>query len=138
MRMNREHVVSRQSRKRKLLWRLATCAAATGLAVGATAGTANAGQILAYAQQGSDYGSLDIDGVATACDREADGRGVYTYVKMEYDEAWSVTDGNGSASGCTAADGTGMIYMVDYMKVCERINNLPDACSPKVYITEGD
>jgi hypothetical protein len=142
------HVITNMGAKqlrrgRMLLRTLATGAAATVIAVAAPAGTANAAEAnpFYYLKQGADSGKVEYDGGVTICDNEADGHQAYIKFWREAgDDTFWWNDSNGSASGCTKGDWGDVTWRwnLDYFKVCERINNLPDKCTGKVYITWDD
>lgn len=128
-------------RGRTLLRTLATAGAATAIAVAAPAGTAFGQESLYFVKQGADWGEVKHGGGVTICDKEADGHQAYIKFWREAgDETFWWNDSNGSASGCTYGDWSSVTFRwnLDYFKVCERINNLPDKCSDKVYITWDD
>ncbi|MGW1888413.1 hypothetical protein [Streptomyces sp. NPDC001970] len=110
---------------------LALAAAVVGLSALAS-GPAHAG-VIPRVYQGDDYAQVShvyyegvfLGEVAFACDREADGHGVYAKVWLVggYVE---ISDGNGSANGCgsRAYDRN----EVEAIEVCERVTG-PDWCS---------
>jgi hypothetical protein len=140
------HVRSiRQPVRRRWLQALTTCAAAGAIAVGLAAQpAAAASQLIVWQAHGSDSGELRYSGDATwygtvkVCDNEADGRGVYVQLMSEAGESMSWTDSGGSDGVCGYDDSYFAVNFIDWFRVCERINNLPDSCTSKVSITKGD
>ncbi|MFF0537109.1 hypothetical protein ACWDF1_11420 [Streptomyces coelicoflavus] len=139
------HVRSvRQPVRRRWLQALTTCAAAGAIAVGLAAQPAAALQMIAFTKHGSDIGELHagdtgLAGRVKVCDNEADGRGVYIQVMSEAGESKSWTDGGGSSDGvCGTAGSYFAINFIEWIRVCERINNRPDDCTSKLYIRTGD
>lgn len=93
---------------------------------------------------GNDSGKLEYWGNAkavgrvTVCDNEADGHGVYVKLMSEAGESLTWTDSGGSDGVCGTDDSYFAINFIRWFRVCERINNAPDSCTDKWYVTEGD
>ncbi|MUL43165.1 hypothetical protein FZ103_18670 [Streptomonospora sp. PA3] len=138
MRIDLGETLSAPPGRRTLLQRFAAITAAAGLLIGAAAGTAAADVSWVTIKQGADWAKFDANGYVTICDEEADGHGVYIYLKWETGEDRSYTDPGGADGVCAGTDATGDVPGVEYIKVCERINNWPDKCSHRSYITWGD
>ncbi|WBB57989.1 hypothetical protein O7599_20205 [Streptomyces sp. WMMC500] len=144
MRTNRVGTLARPVRRRRLQ-ALATCVAAGALAVGlAAAPSSAASRLLVSQKHGSDIGNLRYFGSYTSrgevriCDNEADGRGVYIQLQNEAGESLSWTDEGGSDGVCEDSSSYFAINFIEWMRVCERINNWPDDCTDKISIRYGD
>jgi hypothetical protein len=90
-----------------------TVAAATTFTAPAVAGTAHAASPKYH---GSDYGYVN-GSTAVACDREADGNGVFTQVDFYGSQATrNFWDGTGADSECGVYGGVTNVYL---FRVCE-------------------
>ncbi|MCX5328197.1 hypothetical protein [Streptomyces sp. NBC_00140] len=104
----------------------------------ASTGTAHASTLVVFVKQGSDSGELRSNGWIEVCDKEADGHGAYMYLNTETGEDRKHFDRNGSAAGCSSDFLYADVPGLEYIKVCEQINNAPDKCSDRVNISYGD
>ncbi|QOV40933.1 hypothetical protein IM697_22695 [Streptomyces ferrugineus] len=126
-------------RRGNLIRTAATAAMAAGLAIGASAAPgAAADRSYIVTKQGADWGQFYDDGEFLICDEEADGHGVYLQYRNEEGDTRSWTDSGGADGVCGSGDATDAISAAHWFRVCERINNRPDKCSDKAYITWGD
>jgi hypothetical protein len=117
----------------------ATAVMAAGLVIGASATPgAAAGGSWILVKQGADYGKFWDNGDFLICDEETDGNGVYLHYRNEEGDERKWTDGGGADGVCAGGDATDSIRTAHWFRVCERINNAPDKCSDKAYITWGD
>ncbi|MEH0549167.1 hypothetical protein QA802_40805 [Streptomyces sp. B21-105] len=128
-------------RKRVTAAFLTTTAIAASLVVAEPAAAAD--RPLVFQKHGSDVGELwagnyNAAGRVVICDNEADGRGVYIQLQNEAGETLSWTDSSGSNGVCVTAGSYFVINFIEWMRVCERINNLPDNCTDKISIRYGD
>lgn len=134
MRIKREGPV-RQPVRRRRLQALATCAAAAAITVGLSPAPA-AAVSLAFIKHGSDTGELLTNGDRVACDKEADGRAVYVQVNSEHNGLVKTTDSTGADGVCVKNSSSWQLDpdYIEWIRVCEKINNWPDDCTDKLYL----
>ncbi|GAB3434084.1 hypothetical protein GCM10027436_10830 [Actinophytocola sediminis] len=108
---------------------MAVATAAVTAAVVMGTGTASAANFVTV-YQGDDYARFwTSSNTIYACDNEADGNGVYAEYWGSNSKHGTVSDGNGSKSGC----GYQTIGVIDSFRACER-NSIGHVCSGRVYL----